>query len=130
MTTILEEIINKIDDKDSYEVFQGVRKICDQIINEEKHKFIYTPYAPVGSNILITLEVSGRSTKEIGFLSLERESADVYIAVYSTIEKLKLTENPDQTEAPRRRKVWAINEFKPAKILTKFASFYKTLRGE
>jgi hypothetical protein len=127
---LLSELLEKVDDKDAYEVFQAIRKICDQIVYEEKENFKHMQYAPVGSNILITLEVTGRNTKEIGFLHLERESPEVYVAVYSTLEKFRLLENADETPPPRRRTVWPINEFIPIKILTKFASFYKMLRSE
>jgi hypothetical protein len=77
----------------------------------------------------LTVEVPGQNTKEIGFLSLEREDEEVYVAVYSTLEKYRIVDPIEDTLPPRRRKVWVIDENKAEKILTKFATKLKMLRG-
>lgn len=110
---------------------QQVREICDQIMEQETSNIKYIDIAPKGSTIFLTVEAPGRYNWEIGFLTLEREDMEVYIAVYHTIEKNRVNlENLDESTYPRRRKVWVINENKAEKILTQFALKLKMLRGE
>jgi hypothetical protein len=123
---ILQQLLSEIKDAD---LTTQVRIICDQIIEEEAPNFEYPEIAPKGPRIFLTVEVPGQNTKEIGFLSLEREDEEVYVAVYSTLEKYRIVDPIEDTLPPRRRKVWVIDENKAEKILTKFATKLKMLRG-
>jgi hypothetical protein len=122
---ILEQLLNEIKEPD---LTHQVRVICDQIIKEEPLSK-YAELNPMGPRVFLSIEVPGRNNKEIGFLTLEREDEEVYCAIYSTLEKYRISENPEETIAPRRRKVWVIDENKAEKILTQFAKKLKMLRG-
>jgi hypothetical protein len=71
--------------------------------------------------------VPGRTNKEIAFLTLERENADLYLAVFYTMPLLH-TRMPEASL--KRQKVWEINDHRPEKILTEYAKVNKFLRGE
>ena len=122
---LLEEI--KIPGSD---LTQQVREICDQIMDQELSNMKYSELAPKGSTVFLSLEAPGRYEWEIGFLTLEREDVETYIAVYHTLEKNRINEENINTISPRRRKVWVINENKAERILTQFAIKLKMLRGE
>jgi len=125
---ILKVLLEEIKTSD---LTQQVREICDQIMEQEKNNIEYPELAPKGAMVFLSLEAPGRNTKEVGFLTLERESEERYTAVYHTIEKHRINhENLDKTLPPRRRSVWVINENTAEKILTKFAKKLKMLRGE
>jgi len=110
---------------------QQVREICDQIMEQEIPNMQYPTLAPAGSTVFLSLEAPGRYSSEVGFLTLEREDVEAYIAVYHTLEKNRINEEHiEETVPPRRRKVWVINENKAEKILTQFANKLKMLRGE
>jgi len=110
---------------------QQVREICDQIMEQETPNMKYPALAPDGSTVFLSLEAPGRYGWEIGFLTLEREDMESYIAVYHTLEINRINEeNIEETVPPRRRKVWVISENKAEKILTQFAVKLKMLRGE
>lgn len=125
---ILDILLSEIK---SSNLTQQVREICDQIMEQEKEKQIYSELTPKGPMVFLSLETSGRNNKEIGFLVLEREDEESYIIIYQTLEKYRInTENPEETPSPRRRKVWVVNEFKAEKILIAYATKLKMLRGE
>jgi hypothetical protein len=124
--SILTELLKEIKDTD---MTTQVRIICDQISAEESPFFEYPQLAPTGPRVFLTLEVPGRNNKEIGFLTLEREDLQVYSAIYSTLEKHRIQEPIENTIAPRRRKVWIIDENSAEKILTRFAQKLKMLKG-
>ncbi len=110
---------------------QQVREICDQIMAQELPNMKYPTLAPKGSTVFLSIEAPGRYNWEIGFLTLEREDMETYVAVYHTLEKNRINEeNIEETIPPRRRKVWVINEHKAEKVLTQFAVKLKMLRGE
>lgn len=110
---------------------QQVREICDQIMEQEMPNMQYPQLAPAGSTVFLSLEAPGRYSSEIGFLTLEREDMETYVAVYHTLEKRRINqEKIEDTVPPRRRKVWVISENKAEKILTQFAVKLKMLRGE
>jgi len=110
---------------------QQIRELCDQIMEQEMPNMQYPTLAPKGSTVFLSLEAPGRYGWEIGFLTLEREDVESYIAVYHTLEKNRINEEKiEKTVSPRRRKVWVINENKAEKILTQFAIKFKILRGE
>ena len=123
---ILKDLLSELKDTD---LTQQVRVICDEIIKEESSLIKYPELNPKGPRVFLSLDVPGRNDKEIGFLTLEREDAESYIAIYSTLEKVRISEDIETMIPPRRRKVWVINENKAEKILTQFAKKLKMLRG-
>lgn len=125
---ILNDLLKEIKEPD---LTNQVRMICDKILEEEKVSFLYPELCPTGPRIFLSIEVPGRNDKEIGFLSLEREDEEVYVIIYSTLEKYRINkEKVEETIAPRRRKVWVSDNNKAEKILTQFAKKLKMLRGE
>jgi hypothetical protein len=123
---ILQQLLSELKDSD---LTHQVRVICDQIIKEEESSIQYPELNPKGPRVFISLDVPGRNDKEIGFLTMEREDEEVYIAIYSTLEKHRISKDPETMVPPRRRKVWVIGENKAEKILTQFAKKLKMLRG-
>ena len=123
---ILKDLLSELKDVD---LTQQVRVICDEIIKEESSSIQYPKLNPKGPRIFLSLDVPGRNDKEIGFLTLEREDEEAYIAIYSTLEKYRISEELETMIPPRRRKVWVINENKADKILTQFAKKLNMLRG-
>ena len=123
---ILQQLLSELKDTD---LTHQVRVICDQIIEEETSSIQYPALNPTGPRVFLSLDVPGRNDKEIGFLTLEREDEEVYVAIYSTLEKHRISDDPENMIPPRRRKVWVIDENKAEKILTQFAKKLKMLRG-
>jgi len=121
MGALLDELVNEIKDKD---LDQQVREICDAIIEQEKDSIEYEEYLPIGPNIFIALNCPGRTKKEIGFITLERELQGEYIIGYwgviPTIKDDKL----------RRYKTWSIKEVNSKRIIRAFAEKLKYVRGE
>lgn len=125
---ILKILLEEIKTSD---MTQQIREICDQIMEQEKKNLQYSDLVPKGATIFLSVEVPGRNTKEIGFLTLEREDEERYVAVYHTLEKYRIkVDNPDDVIPARRRKIWVIDENKAEKILMQFAKKLKMLRGE
>ncbi len=128
---ILDSLLEEIGTTD---LTQQVHEICDKIFEEEKEKIEYIEYLVTGPNIFLCLEVPGRHTKEIAFLTLEREYEEIYIAALWTFRKTETYINdvvvmkPD--DPPKKQKTWTINENQAKKILTEYAKIVKTLRGE
>jgi len=125
--TILSEILKEIRSDDNLE---KIRILCDQIFEEEKENIKYEMILPRGPNIFLSLEVPGRIKDEIAFLSLERESENLYLAVLFTTNKKELKKARDGEVSIKRQRVWQINDHRPEKILTEYAKRYKFLRGE
>jgi hypothetical protein len=125
--TVINDILKEMKTTD---LTQQVRQFCDIITKEEREKFKNPELLPRGANVFLSIEVPGRSDKEIGFLTLEREGEEDYLIVYHTLEKYRVSSDPENMIPPRRRKVWAVNENKAEKILTQFAKTVKLLRGE
>ena len=121
--TLLQDILKEIKSDDNLE---KVRLLCDQIKKEEPQAK-HPERLPYGPNILLSLEVPGRNSKEIAFLALERESEDLYLSVLYTIP-LTQVRNVDITV--KRQRVWEIHDHRPEKILTQYAKVIKYLRGE
>jgi len=126
---ILQKLLKEIKTDDKLEI---VRELCDKIFDQEKDNIEHMTILPKGPNIFLTLEVPGRIKGEIAFLSLERESEDLYIAVLFVTSKKELQKAGKQDEAPsiKRQRVWEINDHRPEQILTEYAKRYKFLRGE
>ena len=126
--TILQKMLKQIKSDD---LTQQIREVGDKIYEEEKPTFKFPNQEPQGANVFLAVEVPGRYKKELGFLTLERQSEELYLAVFHTIEIKRLNlEDPEKSPMPRRQKVWEIDENKAEKILTNFAKIYKMLRGE
>ena len=81
---ILQKLLKEIKTDDKLEI---VRELCDKIFDQEKDNIEHMTILPKGPNIFLTLEVPGRIKGEIAFLSLERESEDLYIAVLFVTSK-------------------------------------------
>ena len=121
---ILQELLKQLKNEDNT---QAIKQICDRIQEEEKESIVNLKRLPKGPNIFLALEVPGRNKKEVGFISLERETEDLYLLVFYTILKTEL-EHPNK--GLKRQKVWEISDHRPEPILTQFAKTYKFLRGE
>ncbi len=119
--TILDKIIKEIP---SSNMTQQIREFCDIIMKEEVHRMTHIEYAPKGPNKFVIIEVNGLLKKEIGFLSLERESEEDYIGVYWVFRPDK------QDRPPRKSKVHVIEGNTPKKIIQQFAKLVKFYRGE
>lgn len=125
--TLLGDIIKELDTDSTIETLQV---LCDQIFEEELDNIENRDVLPTGPNILLSLEVPGRVKSEIAFLSLERESEDVYLAVLFVIDKKQLEKESLEDVSIKRQRIWQINDHRPEKILTEYAKKYKLLRGK
>lgn len=128
--TLLSKVISKLETKD---VVEQIRILCEKISKEEIEggKMEYVEFGPKGPNIFLTLQVPGHTTKHIGFLTLERESEDIYLAVFwSLLKKDIIPGDIENTPSARKVKVWEIKEHKTEKILTQYAKTFKFLNGE
>lgn len=122
--SILQEILNGLKTTDKT---QQVRELCDKIEKEEKGSHSHPERLPKGPNIFLALEVPGRMKREVAYLTLERESEDLYLAILYTLPLSKLR---DQDYGLKRQRVWQIEDHRPEKILTEYAKVNKFLRGE
>jgi hypothetical protein len=108
--------------------------MSERIMEEEAPNMPYINYRPRGPNIFLSLQVPGHTKKDIGFLALERENEDLWIATYWTSSEKKLIRAiEDETlEKPPllKRKVHPIEDHRPEKILTQYAKFVKFYHGE
>jgi len=129
--SILRDLISEIKTND---LTQQMREICDRIKDEEarENPSEYLKFAPRGPNIFLCLQVPGSTMQQIGFLTLERENEDLYLAVFweSLKRDLDLQKNPDECPRPRKKKVHELNDHRPEKILTQYAQLYKFYKGE
>jgi len=126
MATILDQLIKEIS-KEEMSPLDQLRMLCDEIYREEKPNQMYEKWAPTGPNTILCLEVPGKIKTQIGFLTLQREFKENYVAIYWTMYKSEVnSENPKMI----RQQSWEINEEKPKKILTEYAKAYKFIRGE
>lgn len=121
---ILQTLLGEMKTKD---LTQQVRELCDKISKEEKENIKNDHFLPEGPNIFLALEVPGRTKKEVAYLTLERESEDVYLTVLYTIPLIQMRK-PDANL--KRQKVWEINDHRPERILTEYAKVNKLLRGD
>jgi len=124
---VLKDLLKEIEGDDNLE---KVRRICDQIAEEEKKNIHHEATLPVGPNLFLVLEVPGRIKEEIAYLALERESEDVWLAVLFTTTIKEYAARENTTPSTKRNRVWQINDSRPEKILTEYAKRYKFLRGE
>lgn len=118
--TTLDKLIQEIP---SSGMTQMIREMCDIIMKEETPRTTHMKDAPKGPNKFLILEVPGFLKKEIGFLTLERESEEDYIGVWWSFRLGK--------EKPVRKiKVHKIEGNSAKKIMYQFAKLVKFYRGE
>lgn len=122
--TILQKIISELESDDRS---QQIKILCDRIQNEESKNIIVPERLPKGPNIFLALSVPGKREDEIGYLTLERETSEIYLVIFSTLKKVYLL---NMKVGLKRQKVWEVNDNRPEKILTTYARTYKFLRGE
>jgi len=122
--TILGDIIKEFAEND---LTLQVKKICEEIHNEEIQKCKHTERLPTGPNTFLSIEIPGIKSNQVSYLALERESEEQYLIVlWSIYTKFYV----DETKNLKKIKVWEINENKAEKILINFAKTVKLLRGE
>lgn len=127
--TILRDLINEMKTDD---LVQQVRVLCDKIKAEEGEGMKYIEFGPRGPNIFLCLEVPGKTTHDVGFLTLERETEDLWMAVFWNVTRksIDLEADPMETTRPRKMKLHEILDHRPEKILTHYAKWYKFYKGE
>ena len=119
--TTLDKIIAEIPPAD---MTQTIREMCDIIMREELPRMKNMKDAPKGPNKFLILEVPGFLKKEIGFLTLERESEEDYIGVYWTLRLGKADQHA------KKVKVHKVEGNTAKKIMYQFAKLVKFYRGE
>lgn len=126
--TILDELIKEAGTSD---LTEQIRSICEKIYNEEKPTFQYPEVEPKGPNIFLAVEVPGKTDRQTGFLTLERESEEDYVVVFYMVDINKIVKgSKEESVSPRKIKAWEVSEIYADKILTRFAKICKTLRGK
>jgi len=126
---ILEELLKEIK---SSNIDEQVKILCDKIFEEEKLNIHYYNILPTGPNVFLALEVPGRRSTEVAFVSLERESSNKFIIVVWTTTKQIYQDATAKEESIflKKQRVVEIDEFKPEKILQEYAKFIKYMKGE
>ena len=129
---IIETLIEEIGSSDKS---LQMKKICDEIFGEEEDKFEYinlVNYLMDGPNTFLTIEVPGRTKKEICFVCLEREFYEEFvIAIWSLIKKDFINrEGEYDVSSLRRVQAWKIKDSSVKEILKEFAKTVKFMRGE
>jgi hypothetical protein len=122
--TLLQETIKNLKSDDDAE---KIKLLCDQISKEEKEFIDHPERLPYGPNIFLSLEVPGRMSQEVAYLTLEREGVDFYLAVLYT---LPLSQIKNVDVGVKKQRVWQIEDHRPEKVLTGYAKVIKYLRGE
>ena len=128
--SILGDLISKLKTDD---LVEQMRIMCDQIFEEESAEMDYIDFRPQGANIFICLQIPGPTTHEVGFLALERENEDLWIASHwSMLESDLKRAQADQEYVgrPRKKKSHEIKDHRPEKILTRYAKLLKFYSGE
>ena len=129
--SILNDLISNMKVSD---LVEQMRILCDQILEQESKTMKYIVQRPQGANIFLCLQVPGSTTKDIGFLALERDNEDLWLASFWSISERQLMEtlNIDGTtsSSPRKKKVHEIKDHRPEKILTEYAKLFKFYYGE
>jgi len=119
--TTLDKIISEIPASDMTQI---IREMCDIIMKEELPRMKNMKSAPKGPNKFLILEVPGFLKREVGFLTLERESEEDYVGVYWTFRLGKADSHP------KKVKVHKIEGNSAKKIMYQFAKLVKFYRGE
>jgi len=118
MGQILDEILAEIKSKP---FDQQVIELCEMIMNQEKEEITeeVLKMAPDGPNIMLALPCPGMLKNDVAFLTLEREMSESYIVGHWLIK-----------ERPVRAKVWEVKEVNSKRVLRRYASILKYLKGE
>ncbi len=127
---ILSDLISRIKTDD---LVEQMRILCDQVFEEESKEMNYIEQRPQGANIFLCLQIPGSTKKEIGFLALERDNEDLWLASFWSISETQLEaakEDETISSSPRKKKVHEIEDHRPEKILTEYAKLYKFYHGE
>jgi len=121
--SILEELLKSVEKS---ELDEQVKKICDQIMAEERPKFENPKNEPKGSNIFLAIEIKDKTDSNIIFICLEREEKEKYIvSKWSRKKSINLS-------SLKRVGVWEVDstDRKAEKILKFYAIKLKYLKGE
>jgi hypothetical protein len=121
--SILRDLISNMKTSN---IVEQMRILADQILEEESKEMKYINYRPQGANIFLSLEVPGSVKNEVGFLALERETEDLWIASFWILPLRSIKDE----KSPRKKKVHAIKDHRPEKILTEYAKLLKFYNGE
>lgn len=128
--SILTDLINNIKTDD---LVEHMRIICDQVLEQESTEMYYINQRPQGVNIFLCLQVPGSTKRDIGFLSLERDNEDLWIASFWSISEAQLVatiEDETIASSPRKKKTHEIKDHRPEKILTEYAKLFKFYHGD
>lgn len=128
--SILRDLINRMKTND---LVEQMRILCDQILEEESKEMPFIDQRPQGANIFLCLQVPGSTKNDVGFLALERDNEDLWLASFWSISKTNLLESlkDEKIETrPRKKKVHEIRDHRPEKILTQYAKLLKFYNGE
>lgn len=127
--SLIEELLKGIQ---SSETDEQVKILCDQIFEEEKGKIEHITFLPQGPNVFLALEVPGRRSTEVAFVSLEREASKQFIIVVWTTKKQLLATHSGKDEPISLKKQRAVEiiEDRPEKILREYAKFVRYMKGE
>ena len=115
--TVLNELLEQVSKS---ELDEQVKRICDQIMIEERPKFTAPTEEPTGPNIFLAIQFDNQ--KSISFLCLERESKEAYIVSIWSKKRIN--------EQIKRKKVWLDTYDKAEKILKFYAETLKFVKGE
>ena len=135
--SILKDLISemKVDDE-----VDKIRILCDRILEEEHKEMKWIHFRPQGANIFLALQVPGPTKHHVGFLSLERETEDLFLGVFWSMLEKDLQDavekgafegtDPTEIARPKKMKVNQIEDHRPEKILTAYAKLIKFYHGE
>lgn len=128
--SILGDLISKMKTDD---LVEQMRILCDQVLEQESENMAYISLRPQGANIFLCLQVPGPTNHDIGFLALERDNEDLWIASYWTMSEKDLQKaliDKEYVGRPRKKKAHQIEDHRPEKILTRYAKLLKFYNGE
>ncbi len=115
--SFLQELLDSVKKLD---LDEQVRRICDQITEEEILSKNIDYLGPRGPNIFLSLGV-GVNNKDIHYLCLERDEPGKYIVTGW---------RSGLPPSFKRVKVWEINGVKAEVILREYAKYMKFLKGD
>jgi hypothetical protein len=115
------------------DLVEQMRILCDRILEEESKEMPFIEKRLQGANIFLCLQVPGSTQNDVGFLALERDNEDLWLASFWSVSKANLLESikDENVETrPRKKKVHQIRDHRPEKILTEYAKLLKFYNGE
>ena len=127
--SILDDLISRIK---TSPLVEQMRIMCDQILEEESKEMTYIDQRPQGANIFLCLQVPGSTQKDVGYLALERDNEDLWLASFWSMDEIQLikAQQKEIESRPRKKKVHEIKDQRPEKILTEYANLFKFYNGE